>query len=269
MRSIAISILFVLIMLGVAALYHPEPDPSMSVIKKSQTSQPPALAAARQIIVVTTPAWDKIDGRLQRYERAADGQNWQPVGAPIPIVVGRGGMGWGRGIHGAPPGAGPIKREGDGRAPAGLFRLSAAYGYASPDEASRIKLPYVQSLATTECVDDRQSSHYNRILDRARTMTNDWKSSEQMRRNDELYRWVVVVDHNANSAEPGAGSCIFLHIWSGASQGTAGCTAMEARRMEDVLFWIDPAAHPLLVQLPEAEYAKLREVWKLPVQEGK
>jgi L,D-peptidoglycan transpeptidase YkuD (ErfK/YbiS/YcfS/YnhG family) len=246
MRSIAISILFVLIMLGVAALYHPEPDPSMSVIKKSQTSQPPALAAARQIIVVTTPAWDKIDGRLQRYERAADGQNWQPVGAPIPIVVGRGGMGWGRGIHGAPPGAGPIKREGDGRAPAGLFRLSAAYGYASPDEASRVKLPYVQSLAT-----------------------NDWKSSEQMRRNDELYRWVVVVDHNANTAEAGAGSCIFLHIWSGASQGTAGCTAMEATRMEEVIYWIDPAAHPLLVQMPEAEYAKLREVWKLPVQEGK
>jgi hypothetical protein len=49
---------------------------------------------------------------------------------------------------------------------------------------------------------------------------------------------------------PGRGSCIFLHVWDGPGRPTAGCTAMDAAAMREVLAWLDPAARPALVQLP-------------------
>jgi D-alanyl-D-alanine dipeptidase len=62
----------------------------------------------------------------------------------------------------------------------------------------------------------------------------------------------------------GRGSCIFLHIWAGPSKGTAGCTAMPQPRLETLLRWLDAKKRPLLVQLPEAVYARLRDAWRLP-----
>jgi D-alanyl-D-alanine dipeptidase len=177
-------------------------------------------------------------------------------------------MAWGRGLHGEPAALAksgdPVKKEGDGRSPAGAFMLNSAFGYAPLEQAVKIKLPYLQATATVECVDDPRSTNYNRIVEREKVASPDWKSSEQMRRNDELYRWGVVVDHNAIKPEAGAGSCIFLHIWSGVGKGTAGCTAMEAAKMEELLLWFDLKKKPVLVQLPQAEFDRLRESLGLP-----
>ncbi|MFK7606561.1 MULTISPECIES: hypothetical protein [unclassified Pseudomonas] len=49
-----------------------------------------------QLIVVTTPDWDATQGNAQRYERK--GQDFQKVGDAFPIVVGKTGLAWGRGI---------------------------------------------------------------------------------------------------------------------------------------------------------------------------
>jgi L,D-peptidoglycan transpeptidase YkuD (ErfK/YbiS/YcfS/YnhG family) len=86
-----------------------------------------------------------------------------------------------------------------------------------------------------------------------------------MRRADEFYRLGVIVDHNADRVA-GCGSCIFLHIWSGAGKGTAGCTAMEAPRMEAVLRWLEARKRPLLVQLPRGEFERLKAEWDLPAR---
>jgi L,D-peptidoglycan transpeptidase YkuD (ErfK/YbiS/YcfS/YnhG family) len=86
-----------------------------------------------------------------------------------------------------------------------------------------------------------------------------------MRRADEAYRWGVVVEHNTGwGREPGAGSCIFLHIWSGPASPTAGCTAMDAGRLLELMHWLDPLRTPVLVQLPLAAYDRLRADWDLP-----
>ena len=129
-------------------------------------------------------------------------------------------------------------------------------------QLSRKCVPYTPLAPTVECVDDTASTHYNRVVDRAAVGTVDWNSSERMREVDG-YRWGVVVAHNAR-AVPGRGSCIFLHIWAGPSKGTAGCTAMEQPRLEALLRWLDSSKMPLLVQLPESEYARLGTLWKLP-----
>ncbi|MDX2033959.1 MAG: hypothetical protein SF339_25015 [Blastocatellia bacterium] len=224
------------------------------------------LAGARQLVLVTAADWNAVDGEMRRYERATDRSAWREVGTPIPIVVGRNGMAWGRGLHGEafPPGGnGPVKKEGDGRAPAGIFSLGAAFGYASRSSAGNLQLPYVQAVETLECVDDMKSAHYNQVLDRRSVKTPDWQSSELMRRQDDLYRLGVIVDHNADRVA-GCGSCIFLHIWSGAGKGTAGCTAMEAPRLSAVVEWLDAKKQPRLVQLPKAEFRQFQQSWRLP-----
>jgi L,D-peptidoglycan transpeptidase YkuD (ErfK/YbiS/YcfS/YnhG family) len=228
------------------------------------SSLPGAMAESRQLILVTTGGWDAVDGEMRLYERDSVDDQWKAVGEKIPIVVGRNGMAWGSGLHGDAVGEGPVKRECDGRSPAGVFSLSSAFGYAPPEQARDVGLPYVQAVATLECVDDPQSAHYNRIIDRDGVENPDWKSSERMLRDDDQYRWGMVVDHNAQGASA-SGSCVFLHIWEAPGKGTAGCTAMNSSSMEDLLRRLDAKKRPVLAQLPRAEFERRREAWGLPV----
>jgi hypothetical protein len=69
---------------------------------------------------------------------------------------------------------------------------------------------------------------------------------------------------NEHAPEPGAGSCVFLHIWHDQSHGTAGCTAMSQMNVETLLGWLDPKRRPLLLQLPMADYERLTDRWTLP-----
>src|SRR5205085_5519375 len=104
------------------------------------------------------------------------------------------GLGWGLGMRSVRAASGPIKKEGDGRAPAGIFRLSDTFGYAATQPAAW-KMPYIALTPSVECVDDARSKFYNRIVDRS-TVSPDWNSSEHMLLSDERYRSGIVVDHN-------------------------------------------------------------------------
>jgi D-alanyl-D-alanine dipeptidase len=215
----------------------------------------------RQLIVVTTPAWDSVSGTLRRYERAGASGPWHQVGGAVAIVVGQTGLAWGEnGVGGR---GDPRKREGDGKAPAGRFTLGTAFGFAPAGEVDWVRLPYLQLQDGTECVDDSTSAHYNTLVQRPAVRTVDWASSEKMRSID-LYRLGVVVRYNAQPVRRGRGSCIFLHIWRSQGSPTAGCTAMPADDLEAVVRWLDPRRQPLLVQLPTREYARLRRAWSLP-----
>lgn len=225
-------------------------------------AQQAPLAQARQLIVVTARGWNDVAGTLQRYERKDVRAPWQAVDAAVPIVVGRNGLAWGLGVNAPVKRGGPVKHEGDGRAPAGVFTLSNAFGYAPADSARWLKLPYQRATSTYECVDDTTSRFYNQTLERA-TVSPDWHSSEIMRRSDNAYRWGVIVAHNMPARAAG-GSCIFLHIWSGPTKGTAGCTAMAEPNLLAIMRWLDPARQPRLVQLTESEYARVRSAWGLP-----
>ena len=233
----------------------------------SQTVNQLPLASSTQMIVVTTPAWDAVSGKLQRYQRTRPGNQWKTVEGPVVFVVGRTGMGWGSGLIAtdspsirAPQD--PVKKEGDGRSPAGVFFLSSAFGYA-PERPHGWNMPYIPLTPSVECVDDASSHFYNRVLDRV-SVSPDWNSSEKMASAGEAYRMGAVVDQNANPAVPGAGSCVFMHIWAGPGKGTAGCTAMPHDQLEPILAWLDLAAKPILVQLPIAQYNKLKKPWHLP-----
>jgi D-alanyl-D-alanine dipeptidase len=215
------------------------------------------LDGSDQLIVVTSKNWDDIQGTAQRYER--HGQTLQKFEAPFAVVLGKNGMGWGKGLLDTGQPEGPVKQEGDGKAPAGMFKLGTAFGYAPSAET---RLPYLSLTPTIECVDDSQSTRYNELVDGS-VVDKDWSSSERMRRSDELYRQGIFIQHNT-PASPAAGSCIFFHIWRGPTAPTRGCTAMDPADIARLFDWLDPGKSPVLVQLPQAQYERLRERWKLP-----
>lgn len=245
----------------------PPPSPAAPSANGLQAGPPKGastlLADARQLVVGTVDGWDDVSAEVTRYERGPDG-GWRQLGEPWAAAIGAHGAAWGIGLHGqgAPAGQdGPVKIEGDGKSPAGAFSIGASYGYADAPPAGA-RVAYQKTGNDWLCIDDRASSHYNRVLDTAGVAV-DWSSHEDMRRTDDLYRWVLFVDHNPK-AEPGAGSCIFLHLWRGPENGTAGCTAMAPAPMEALLAWLDPAAHPAFVLLPADRLAALRAPWGLP-----
>jgi zinc D-Ala-D-Ala dipeptidase len=220
------------------------------------------LDASEQIVVVVTPDWTSTTGTMQRFERATPASAWRSLESAIPVVVGRTGIAWGVGFDGV-SNAGPHKHEGDGKAPAGVFPLDTAFGFAPRDSVPVVKLPYVQLLPTTDCVDDTASAHYNTVVDKASVPRADWNSAEHMREVAQ-YKIGVIVGYNAATPVKGRGSCIFLHIWTGPDSHTAGCTAFDEAKLRDVIQWLDPGKQPLLVQLTANEYASLRVRWKLP-----
>ncbi len=227
----------------------------------------PIPSSRRQLLLVVTPSYEATQGFLYKFQREKNSAAWKKVGEPVAIVVGRAGLGWGEGLHANIPANQPVKREGDGRSPAGVFALSTAFGFASPKEMHGLRFPYVQITAGLECVDDSASQHYNTLVDRKKLGASDWQSSEKMFLIKHDYRLGVFVEHNTKPRRASNGSCIFLHIWGGATQPTIGCTAMRNAEMEAIIKWLRSDAEPVLVQLPQEEYARLRGVWQLPVIE--
>jgi D-alanyl-D-alanine dipeptidase len=224
----------------------------------------PELASCEQLVTVATKSWDDVNATIRLYQRSmGDGYRWQPHGQPFPAVIGQHGLAWGIGVHGAGEPGQPQKREGDRKAPAGVFRFGAVFGTAAPQQVRFLRLPYKQVTTTTEAIDDPRSKYYNQIVDRSKIPHPDWTSSESMLQVGGRYRLGVVIEHNAQ-ALPGFGSCIFLHIWDPHYSGTTGCTAIRYSDLVHLLHWLDPQKKPLIVQLPMSEYQRLQPRWALP-----
>ena len=224
-------------------------------------AQSSLLSKSLQVVVVKTKDWNTFQGTAELFERPIAKSEWKAIGKDFPVVVGKNGLAWSDDAR-MKAESQPHKIEGDGRAPAGIFDLTFAFGsMAKPDY---VKLPYTRLEEWTECVDDSKSSHYNKIVNRMQVGVFDWKSSEKMLEIGEQYDLGVFVAHNSKPSQAGKGSCIFLHIWKDNLTGTAGCTAMSRENIEKVLGWLAPNKNPVLIQLPEADYRRFQKLWKLP-----
>ena len=254
----AIAVAALLAACGVARTPVPMPTPEPAPLS------PSPIAAAQQLVVVTTADWDSTTGTLRRYERQVGRSSWQPVGAPTAIVTGRTGLAWGVGFDAAGDSASaPHKHEGDGRSPAGVFPLDTLFGYSNDLDPGALRMPYVALTGASDCVDDPSSIHYNTVVSREVVPRIDWNSAEHMRAVGQ-YRIGVIVGYNALPPTPGRGSCIFLHIWAGPSSTTAGCTALDANALAEIVRWLDRSKRPMLVQVPVREYERLAARWRLP-----
>jgi D-alanyl-D-alanine dipeptidase len=220
------------------------------------------LPASRQMLLVVTDNWDAIPGTMQRFERQGKTSAWKPAGPPFPIVVGKSGLAWDGTLQMPAGNAAPLKREADGKSPAGVFRIGTAFGQ-SAEKLSGLRLPYLFLADNIECVDDAASSHYNQLLTRQSVTDANWQSSEKMW-SEPLYKWGAVVAYNTPETRTGAGSCIFLHTWRARDRGTAGCTAMAEDNLVSTLRWLDPNKNPVIVQLPRTAYERVKKEWALP-----
>ena len=191
-----------------------------------------ALAAvpmdARQAVLVGAESPALSSATVYALERSRG--SWRTARGPIAAVIGRGGF--------ALPGQ---KIEGDGKTPSGVYGLSLAFGYAA---SAATKLPYRQAKEDDLWVDDANAPDYNTWAKKGKTAA---ASFERMRRDDDMYKWGVVIDYNTAPVVKGKGSAIFLHLWSGAGAATSGCVAMSEGDMLALLAWLDPKKKPVVV----------------------
>lgn len=216
------------------------------------------LRGCGQIVLVETEGWENAEGLLFLYERESGG--WRELGR-MPATVGRAGMGIGIGLH--PAGLpGPIKEEGDRRAPAGVFRIEFAFGAQRLDPP---RFPYRRTGVDDLWVDDPASACYNRwVVAGDRSIRPDWRSAEVLRRRDGLYDYALSIGHNRGPVVPGRGSAIFLHAWSGPGRPTIGCTAVAKERVRELIEWLDAERRPVLVQGPRELLPSLGLPWEIP-----
>lgn len=236
---------------------------TVGILAQIKKPQPPPVkvpfAESLQAVVVTTDSATATSGKLRLFQRKSVKSKWTATDKEIPIVVGRTGLAWAQ--DSAPESVTEFKKEGDGKSPAGMFPLTYTFGTA--DKANS-KLKYLKLAEFTECVDDVNSTHYNKIVGRMQVGNFDWESSEKMATVLPEYDLGVFVAYNSYPVVKGNGSCIFLHVWKDANTPTSGCTAMEKSDMERIVAWLDPAKNPYLVQLTKDDYAKYQKGWNLP-----
>lgn len=220
--------------------------------------------ASRQAVVAYTSSWNSSYADLYFYERANSQAAWSKAGGPVKVRLGRKGSAWGLGIHSNPSGV-TLKKEGDGRSPAGIFYLGGAWGDA-PAIKKHPNLPYRRVTPRDLWVEDSTSPHYNSHQILPYTPKSTWEKKQQMKQNDQAHSLKLFIAHNPPpKAKPYAGSAIFFHIWrGGGSKPTAGCTTMEQAELQKLVAWVDPTKTPVYILLPTAEYKAKRAAWKLP-----
>lgn len=217
---------------------------------------------SRQCVVGIAKDWDSSHLTLTAYERRRG--KWVKSLGPWPARLGREGLVWGDGLHPVPDGA-ATKKEGDWRAPAGVFAIGGAWGYDASIR-KHPKLFYRQITRRDLWVEDSASPSYNRHVVLDHDPATAWEKKQQMRQDDPAHSLKLFIAHNAPpKVTPGGGSAIFFHIWrDGGRKPTAGCTTLAEDRLRTLIAWIDPGEHPLYVLLPQAEYDARRHDWRLP-----
>jgi L,D-peptidoglycan transpeptidase YkuD (ErfK/YbiS/YcfS/YnhG family) len=142
------------------------------------------------------------------------------------------------------------KREGDGKSPSGIFPLGIAFGY---DPLVVTKMPFRQATKDDFWVDDVNSKDYNKWV-KGKPNAASW---EKMKRDDDQYKYGVVIEYNMHPIVKGKGSAIFLHVWK-SGEPTAGCVAMSEEMVLKILGWLDPAKRPLIIMGTESELRAMR-----------
>ncbi|MEM7462487.1 MAG: L,D-transpeptidase family protein [Pseudomonadota bacterium] len=130
-----------------------------------------------------------------------------------------------------------VKREGDGKTPAGRFDLRKIY--LRPEKIR----PYGQAAMKSRSrlinskmgwCDDPANANYNREVKLPVGVRH-----EKLSREDDLYDVLIVIDWNLRPRIRGAGSAIFLHVAKPGFEPTEGCVAVSKEAMSRLLRRID------------------------------
>lgn len=118
------------------------------------------------------------------------------------------------------------KREGDGATPRGIFRPLRLWWRGDRGPAPRTGLPLRRIGPDDAWSEDPADRHYNQPVRRKAGAPGD-----RLRRKDHLYDLIVEIDHNTRPRIAGRGSAVFIHLARPAFAPTAGCVALEGKRL--------------------------------------
>ena len=250
LKSCAVGALLTTCWLAGSTLARPvgEPQPEspptavgLSADEQAQVAKPkikalplacsPILISATRLLVVSTVDLTSANATARLYRRAKSTDRWTPAAGPWRVTIGKRGLGWAWDQRQLGKGAEPVKREGDGKTPAGIFAGGFPFGFQRLALKNYLRV----KPRKTVCVDDVRSPLYNRIATLGELAPGH--SHEKMWRI-RLYRLGMTVRHRTNSKVRG-GSCIFLHVWRGPGRPTVGCVAMPQAHLRRVLAAFD------------------------------
>jgi L,D-peptidoglycan transpeptidase YkuD (ErfK/YbiS/YcfS/YnhG family) len=128
-------------------------------------------------------------------------------------------------------GATHFKREGDGKTPIGAFRILSGFIQRERFRAAPATQLALQQLTGSEgWCDDVNSPTYNRPI----RLPNP-AGHEILKRSDEVYDLILVLDYNIHPRIKGRGSAIFFHLTRRRGEPTAGCIAIGKEDMRRLL----------------------------------
>ena len=202
---------------------------------------------SNQVIVVTAAKWSATEGTLRAFERSATG-NWVQVVDATSAQLGYGGLV-----------KADERRQGTGKTPTGTFAIETAFGRL-PDPGTA--LPYTKfDHNDSWTYDPNHPTTYNLFQNAAVRWDAYGNYVERLWQYGEQYNYVAVLDFNlpagevtvgpkgirrtSSPADTRRGGGIFLHVSNG--DKTAGCIAIAQERMTQIMKWLDPDQHPVIV----------------------
>ncbi|MFW5861554.1 MAG: L,D-transpeptidase family protein [Spirochaetota bacterium] len=179
-------------------------------------------------LVIVLPE-KNTDTRSRLYVLEKRNSTWHTIIDGVPATNGHNGF--------APP---EQKKEGDGKTPSGIFKIAYAFGYGTSCDTG---LDYRQATEKDVWIDDPRSDDYNRWI----TGSPGNYSHEKMKRNDQLYRYGIVVEYNMDPVVKGKGSAIFIHVWRASDKPTSGCIAVSEESIKKLLAFLDKGKQPVII----------------------
>jgi L,D-peptidoglycan transpeptidase YkuD (ErfK/YbiS/YcfS/YnhG family) len=153
--------------------------------------------------------------------RAAPGsrtRGWLTAGPlAFPVALGRGGIL-------------ANKREGDGGTPRGTFRLKRLWWRADRDPRPATALPVRRITAQDAWCEDPDDRHYNQPI-----RIPPGRPGDRLQRDDQLYDFIIEIDHNARPRVTRRGSAVFIHVARPDLGPSAGCVTMPKARLRSLL----------------------------------
>jgi L,D-peptidoglycan transpeptidase YkuD (ErfK/YbiS/YcfS/YnhG family) len=140
----------------------------------------------------------------------------------LPVALGRGGIK-------------ANKREGDGGTPRGNFRLKQLWWRADKHPRPTTSLPVQRISPDDGWCEDPDDRRYNRPI----KVPSD-ADSDRLARKDNLYDFIIEIDHNTRPRVAGRGSAVFIHAARQGFAPTAGCVALEINTLRKILGRLGP-----------------------------
>ncbi len=150
-------------------------------------------------------------------------RGWLTAGQlTIPVALGRGGIL-------------ANKREGDGGTPRGHFRPRQLWWRGDRHSRPQTFLPARTITGADAWCEDPGDRHYNQWIRR-----EQGEGGDRLKRADQLYDFIIEIDHNTRPRIAGRGSAVFLHLARDNFGPTAGCVSMTRSAMLQLLRRLGP-----------------------------